>query len=60
MGSFPLSQFPLGSAGLILITFSLTLSFLFPFVLPSYVEGFLLFFKKFKVFCQGSVGVLCK
>ena len=40
VGSFPLPQFPLRYAGPILIPSSLSL--FFPFVLLSYVEGFLL------------------
>ena len=44
MDSFPLSHFPLRSAGPVLIPFFFSsLSLFFPFVLPSYVEGFLHF-----------------
>ena len=62
MGSFPLSQLPLRSAGAILIPFfsPLLLTF-FPFILHSYIEGFLPFLEVqglLPAFSRGSVEIV--
>ena len=59
VGSFSLSWLPLRNVSPILIPFLSLSLFYFSFVLPSYVEGFLPFWR-FQFFCQCSVDVLCK